>query len=48
MNYYVIIPFGVAIIFLIIFLIRKNQKDEEDYEKFSNNDFTKKPEEEFD
>lgn len=48
MNYYVIIPFGIAIIVLIIFLIRKNKKDEKDYEEFSNNNFPKKPEEEFD
>ena len=42
MNWYIIIPFGIAIIVLILFLIKRNQKDEKEYETFLNNDFQKK------
>ena len=42
MNWYIIIPFGIAIIALILFLIKRNQKDEKEYETFLNNDFQKK------
>lgn len=47
MNWFILIPIGIAVIALIVFLIRRNQKDEKEYEEFSNNDYTKKPEEEF-
>jgi Na+/H+ antiporter NhaC len=42
MNYYIIIPVIIVAIALIVFLIKRNQKDKEDYEKFLNNNFTKK------
>ena len=45
MNWYIIVPFGVAIIILLIYLIKKNQKDEKAYEAFSNKDYPKKIEE---
>jgi hypothetical protein len=48
MNWYIIIPIGFAAIALIVFLIGRNQKDEEDYEEFSNNNYQKKTEDEFD
>lgn len=47
MNYYIIIPLVTAAIVLIIFLIRKNQKDEKEYEEFSNNDYPKNSEDEY-
>ena len=47
MNYYIIIPLGIAAILLIIFLIRINFKDEKQYEKFANNDYSKKPEDDY-
>ena len=47
MNWFILIPLGIAIIALIVFLIKRNQKDEKQYEEFSNNDYPKKPEEEF-
>ena len=47
MNYYIIIPLVTAAIVLIIFLIRKNQKDEKEYEEFSNNDYPKNPDEKY-
>ena len=47
MNYYIIIPLGIAAIVLIIFLIRRNFKDEKQYEEFANNDYPKKPEDDY-
>ena len=47
MNYYIIIPVIIAVIALIIFLIKKNQKDKNKYEKYLNNNFSKKTEQEF-
>ena len=47
MNYYIIIPLGIAAIVLIIFLIRRNFKDEKEYEKFSNNDYSKEHDEDY-
>lgn len=45
MNWYIIIPFGIAVIALILFLIKRNHKDEKEYETFLNNDFQKKNQE---
>ena len=47
MNYYIIIPLGVAAILLIVFLINRNFKDEKQYEEFANNDYSKKPEDDY-
>ncbi|MCL6461677.1 MAG: hypothetical protein I4O51_07385 [Flavobacterium micromati] len=47
MNYYIIIPVIIAAIALIVFLIKSNQKDKQEYVKFLKNDFQKKPEEEY-
>ena len=47
MNYYIIIPLGIAAIVLIIFLIRRNFKDEKEYEEFLNNDYPKGKDEDY-
>lgn len=47
MNYYIIIPVIITVIALIVFLIKRNQKDKKEYEKFLNNNFPKKIEKEF-
>ena len=47
MNYYIIIPLGISAILLIIFLIRRNFKNEKEYEEFANNEYLKKPEDEY-
>jgi len=47
MNYCIIIPVIIAVIALIVFLIKRNQKDKKEYEKFLNNNFTKTKENEF-
>ena len=47
MNYYIIIPLGIAAIVLIIFLIRRNFKDEKEYEEFANNVYPKKSEDDY-
>ena len=36
MNWLILIPFGIFVAILVIFLIRKNQKDEKDFEKTEN------------
>ena len=41
MNWYILIPFGIAAIVLIIFLVRRNQKDEKDFEKQLKDDYPK-------
>jgi hypothetical protein len=38
MNWYIIIPFGIAVIAGIIFLIKRNNKDEKQLEKQLNNE----------
>ena len=38
MNYYIIIPLCIAAMALIIYLIKRNQKGEQQYEEFSNYD----------
>jgi low affinity Fe/Cu permease len=48
MNWYILIPFGIAIVVLIILLIVKNQKDEVKFEDQVNNDYRKTKEEEGD
>jgi hypothetical protein len=41
MNWYIIIPIGIAAIGLIIFLIRRNIKDEEKLEEKLKQDYHK-------
>ena len=48
MNWLVLIPVGVALIALIIFLIKRNLKDEKDVEELLNNDYPKPKEDESD
>ncbi len=48
MNLFVLIPFGVLVIALIIFLVIRNQKDKNNLEDQLNNDFHKSKEEEGD
>ncbi len=48
MNWLILIPFGVGAIALIIFMVRRNQKDEKEFEGQSNNDYHKTKDEEDD
>jgi len=48
MNWLIIIPVGIAIVALIIFMIRRNQKDEKDLENKLNNDYPKLDDQELD
>ena len=48
MNWYILIPFGIAAIALIIFLIVRNQKDEKEFEQHLNDDYRKTKDEEDD
>jgi uncharacterized membrane protein len=41
MNWHVIIIVGLFLILLLVFLIRRNQKDEQEFEQQLNNDFHK-------
>lgn len=41
MNWFIIIPFGIAMITLVIFLVWRNQKDEKKFEEQLKNDYTK-------
>lgn len=41
MNWIIIIIFGVAVIALLYFLFKTNQKDEETYEKEVNDEYPK-------
>jgi len=41
MNWPVIIIVGLFLILLLVFLIRRNQKDEQEFEQQLNNDFHK-------
>ena len=45
MNFYILIPVCIALIAFVVYLIKRNQKDEKEYETFLNNDFPKKIEE---
>jgi hypothetical protein len=44
MNWYIIIPIGIAAIALIIFLIKRNMKDEEKLEEKLKQDYHKQRE----
>ena len=48
MNWLFLILFGFAAIVLIVFLIRRNQKDEKNFEKQLNEDYHKSKDEEGD
>ncbi len=48
MNWPFLILFGIAIIVLIVFLVRRNQKDERKFEKQLNEDYHKSKDEEGD
>ena len=48
MNWYILIPVGIALIALIIFLVIRNQKDEKEFEQQIDNDFHKSKDEEND
>ena len=41
MNWTVIIIVGIALVGLIVFLVRRNVKDEKEFEKQQNNDYRK-------
>ncbi len=41
MNWYILIPFGIAVIALIIFLVKRNLKDEKKLEDQLKNDYPK-------
>lgn len=41
MNWTIIIIVGILLIALLVFLIMRNQKDEAEFEKNLNNDYTK-------
>lgn len=38
MNWYILIPVGIILIGLVVFLIRRNQKDEKVFEKQLNSE----------
>ena len=48
MNWFVLIPFAVAVVMLILFLIKRNVKDEESVEEQLKNDYPKTKDEEGD
>lgn len=48
MNWTVIIIVGVLLLALLVFMIRKNQKDEREFEQQLNNDYHKTKDEEGD
>jgi len=48
MNWLILIPVGVVLVALLIFLIRRNQKDETLFEKELNNDYPKPKEDKAD
>jgi FtsZ-interacting cell division protein ZipA len=48
MNWTVIIIVGIALVGLIVFLVRRNVKDEKEFEKQQNNDYRKTKDEEGD
>jgi hypothetical protein len=48
MNWLILIPVFIAVAALIIFTIKKNQKDEKEFENQLNNDFPKSKDEEGD
>lgn len=48
MNWYILIPFGIVVIALIIFLVMRNQKDEKQLEEQLKNDYPKPKDDEGD
>jgi uncharacterized protein YoxC len=48
MNWLILILIGVALVTLVIFLIKRNQKDEAAFEEQLNNDYAKPKEDEND
>ena len=48
MNWLLLIFFGIAVVALIIFLVRRNVKDEKQFEDQLNNDYHKTKDEEAD
>ena len=48
MNWPVLIVTGIALVALVIFLIRRNMKDEEEFEQQIKNDYHKPPHQEGD
>jgi hypothetical protein len=48
MNWYILIPFGIAVIALIVFLVKRNQKDEVQLEDQLKNDYPKPKDDEGD
>jgi uncharacterized integral membrane protein len=41
MNWFILIPFGIAILILLVFLIIRNQKDEVKFEEQLKDDYHK-------
>lgn len=41
MNWLILIPVGIVILLLLVFVIRRNMKDEKDFETQLKNDFHK-------
>lgn len=48
MNWIALTIFGIAAIALVVFLVRRNRKDEKDFEEQLNNDYPKAKDEEGD
>lgn len=48
MNWTVIIIVGITLVALIVFLVRRNAKDEKEFEQQQNNDYHKTKDEEND
>lgn len=48
MNWLIVIPVGAALVALVVFLIKRNQKDKAVFEKQLNNDYTKPKDDEED
>ncbi|MBK8090043.1 MAG: hypothetical protein IPK31_20180 [Chitinophagaceae bacterium] len=48
MNWSIIIPVGIAVIALIVYLVIRNQKDEKQFEQQIKNDYPKAKDEEGD
>lgn len=48
MNWAVIFSTAVVLVLLVIFLVRRNQKDEQEFEQQLNNDYRKTKNEEAD
>jgi hypothetical protein len=44
MNWYILIPFAIAVVSLIVWLVIRNQKDEEKFEEQLKQDYPKENE----